>query len=177
MTSAFEDTDLALCVLQALVEQGLVRTSIRIPELEPDEDDDLDDESESWRDRLENNQTEPIERLVALLDRHRDLLPQVEEISGLLIDVAEYDYEPSFWSLAGIEACTGLKSISIWTHSKLDLEPLVSLPALIEVDLSLAHPLPKLEPLLRIGTLQRVIGPIDAAMAKRLRANGVEVGE
>ena len=126
----FLDTGLALCAVEALVEHDLIETSIRIPELAPEDDDDLDDESESWRDRFDNNQTEPIDQLLALLERHRDKVATLREIGGMLIHIAE-DYEIDLYSLAGIEACTSLERITISsTGPKLDLSPLASLPAL-----------------------------------------------
>jgi hypothetical protein len=171
----FEDPHLALCVVEALVDHDLIETSLRIPELEPDDDDDLDDESESWRDRIDNNQTEVIAQLLALVEQHRDKLPQLREIQGALIHIAE-DYEPDIDSLAGIEACTGLERIGIWsTSAKLDLSPLKSLPALTTVDLTCASGVKKLDPLLEIPSLKVVIGNIHARMGVELRKRNVEV--
>ena len=135
---SFEDPDLALCVIEALVAAGHVETSIVVPMLEPDDDDDLDDESESWRDRVVNNQTEPIKQLVALVEQHRDLLPKLEELQYVLVNVAE-EYEPDLFSLSGIEVCTGLERVAIWSSDpKLDLTPLTALPKLASVDLECA---------------------------------------
>ena len=171
----FEDTSLALCVVEALVEHDLLETSIRIPELAPEDDDDLDDESESWRDRVENNQTEPIDQLVALLVQHRDKLSQLREIHGVLIHIAE-DYEPDLYSLAGIEACTGLERISIWSMDpRLDLSPLTSLPALASVDLTCASSIKNLEPLCQIESLKQVIGRIPKQTAAELSRRNIEV--
>jgi hypothetical protein len=172
---SFEDTSLALCVVEALVEQGLVATKLRIPELEPEDDDDLDDESESWRDRFDNNQDQVIDQLLALLEQHRDKLAQLREVQGALINIA-MDYEPDVHSLAGIEACTNLERIGIWTsNSKLDLSPLKSLPALVSVDLGCAGKQKNLGPLLEIESLREVIGDVDARTAAKLRSRNVEV--
>jgi hypothetical protein len=174
-TRLFEDTSLALCAVEGLVRQGLLETSIRIPELAPEDDDDLDDESESWRDRFDNNQTEAIDELLALLEQHRDKVAQLREIPGILIHIAE-DYEPDLYSLAGIEACTRLEQIEISsTDPKLDLSPLASLPALASVDLACASDLENLQPLLQIGTLKRVIGRIPERTAAELRRRNVEI--
>jgi hypothetical protein len=171
----FEDTALALCAVEALVQHGLIKTSIRIPELAPDDDDDLDDESESWRDRLDDNQTEPVDQLVALLEQHRDKVSQLREIHGALIHIAE-DYEPDLYSLAGIEACTCLERIEIWsTDPKLDLSPLTSLPALASVDLSCASGIKNLEPLFQIESLKQVIGQIPKPTAAELRRRNIEI--
>jgi hypothetical protein len=171
----FEDTALALCAVEALVQHGLLETSLRIPELAPEDDDDLDDESESWRDRLDDNQSEPIDQLVALLEQHRDKVSQLREIHGALIHIAE-DYEPDLYSLAGIEACTRLERIEIWsTDSKLDLTPLTSLPALVSVDLTCASDISNLEPLFQIASLKQVFGRLPKQTAAELRRRNIEI--
>lgn len=171
----FVDTGLALCAVEALVEHGLIKTSIRIPELAPEDDDDLDDESESWRDRVDDNQTEAVDRLLALLEQHRDKVATLRAIGGLLIHLAE-DYEIDLYSLAGIEACTRLERIEISsTDPKLDLSPLASLPALRSVDLTGAHGLRNLEPLFQIASLKQVIGLLHERTAEELRRRNVEV--
>ena len=172
----FEDSHLALYIVDALVEHGLIATSIRIPELAPEDDDDLDDESESWRDRLDNNQTAAIARLLALLDGHRDELPQLRDLPGMLSHIVDDYYELNFYSLAGIEACVGLERIAIWTTSKtLDLSPLTSLPALVSVDLGGASSISNLEPLLAIPSLREVIGDVDDRIAVELRRRNVTI--
>jgi hypothetical protein len=171
----FECSDLALCVMEAMVHQRLVTRVARIPEPVSADDDDLHDESESWRDRVFDNQTEAIERLVAELARHKDKLPQVTELTGVLIDTAE-DYEPEIWSLAGIEACTGLEKIDLWScEEKLDLSPLTTLPRLAELDLSCATGVKDLRPLFAMPALNKVTGSLGAAIADQLRRRGVEV--
>jgi hypothetical protein len=170
----FECSDLALCVMEALVQQGLARASVTVPALAPDDDDDLDDESESWRDRVVDNQTAPIDTLIAELAKHRDKLPQVKEITGVIIEIAD-EYEPEIWSLAGVEALTGLEKIDLWSRDEtLDLSPLTKLSALVEVDLSCASPKNQ-RPLLALPALKKVIGQIDATIADQLRQRGVEV--
>ena len=173
----FECSDLALCVLEALSQAGLVEVTRRIPEVEPEDDDDLDDESESWRDRLENDQTEVVDELLALLEKNRHELPKVKEVSGVLLHVAEGMYEPEMWSLAGIEACTGLESLEIWTSErKLDLAPLTRLPRLATVDLTCAGGLETLDALLEIPSLKTVIASgLDRRLAEALQERGVTV--
>jgi hypothetical protein len=171
----FLDTGLALCAIEALVEHDVIETSIRIPELAPQDDDDPDDESESWRDRFDNNQTEPIDQLLALLEQHRDKVATLREIQGMLIHIAD-DYEINLYSLAGIEACTRLERIEISsTDPKLDLSPLASLPALESVDLTCAHGVRNLEPLFRSASLKQVIGQFHKRTAEELRRRNVEV--
>jgi hypothetical protein len=171
----FEDDALALCAVEALVAHKLIETSIRIPELAPEDYDDLDDESESWRDRVENNQTRSIDQLLALLDQHRDKVSQIREIYGTLIHIS-LDYELDLYSLAGIEACTRLERIEILsTRSKLDLSPLASLPALASVDLTFASGIKNLEPLFQIASLKQVIGRLPEQTAAELRRRNVEV--
>jgi hypothetical protein len=178
-TPLFEDDALALCVVDALVGEGRLSTSLTIPEMEPDDDDDLDDESESWRDAVDNNQTRAIDELVALLDFDRELLAQVTRVGGLLENINDdWDYETDLYSLGGIQACTRLEHIEIWSHERsLDLRPLVSLPALASVDLRHAPGVKNLRPLLRIPALRRVVGgAIDDDLASKLRRRGVAVG-
>jgi hypothetical protein len=171
----FLDTGLALCVVEALVEHDLIETSIRIPELAPQDDDNPDDESESWRDRFDTNQTEPVDQLLALLEQHRDKLAMLREIGGMLFHLAD-DYEINLYSLAGIEACTRLERIKIWsTDPKLDLSPLASLPALKSVDLTCTRGIRNLEPLLQIASLKQVIGQLHEGVAEALRRRNVEV--
>lgn len=173
---AFEDTSLALCVIEGLVAQRLIETQLRIPDLEPEDDDDYDDESESWRDNLDNNQDQVVDQLLALLEEHRDKLAQVREVQGALIHIASMDYEPDVYSLEGIEACTSLERIGIWTHNeKLDLSPLEALPALVSVDLSCAGKQKNLAPLLEIESLREVIGEVDARTAAKLKSRNVEI--
>lgn len=171
----FADTDLALCVLEAMVCQGLVSTDVRIPELAPEDDDDLDDESESWRDRVDNNQTAARDELVTLVGQHRDKLPLVKEVTGVILELAE-ELEPDIHDLSGIGACTGLEKLEIWTtRATLDLSPLTALPALAELDLTCAGRLKNLRPLLEMKALRKVTGDIHERVAAELRSRGVEV--
>lgn len=174
---AFECSDLALCVLDAMASQGLVKPTTRIPELAPDDEEDYEDESESWRDTLENNQTRAVDKLVALFEQHLDKLPLVKRLSGIIVNLAEDEYEPEMWSLVGIEACTGLEAVEVWTTDPtLDLTPLTSLPRLATVDLTFAGRLKDLKPLLSIPSLKTVIAPaLSAPIAKALAARGITV--
>jgi hypothetical protein len=178
----FEDTDLALCVVEGLVQAKLLSTSSSVPGLEPPEDADLDDESESWRDAVVTNQSAPIDQLVALLAQHPDKLPLLKEIPGVLLEIADFrgdePYEINVHSLDGIEACTGLERIEIWSdRNGLSLAPLTALPRLAHVDLQCAFGVdPK--PLLEIRSLRSVTGPIDAldpSVAAELRRRNVEI--
>jgi hypothetical protein len=175
------DDDLGLCVLEAMVRQKLVKTKLRVPGLEPDDEDDLDDESESWRDSIGNNQTEPIRELLALLSQHRDKVASVNEIDGVLMEIADTSgepYEVALHSLAGIEACTALEKLSIWTDDPgLDLSPLVSLRVMKELDLACAGRLRDLRPLLEMKTLKKVVGDVDTRTASLLKAKGVKVAK
>jgi hypothetical protein len=171
----FECDHLALCVVEALVRDNLLTTSITIPELEPPDDYDPEDESESWRDAVEDNQTEAIDKLVALVDEHRDLLPRVTTLDVILVEIASCEYELDLWSLAGIEACTNLESIQVWSRDpSLDLSPLAALEKLHTVDVKLAKP-KSYAPLTQIPSLRVVIGAPDAKTATALRARGVTI--
>ena len=77
----FEDLDLALCAIDALVGGGHVKTSIRIPSAAPFDEEDYEDESESWRDG-ETNQDGPINELLALLDLNRKGLLDVNVLTS-----------------------------------------------------------------------------------------------
>lgn len=181
----FEDTCLALCVVDSLVDQGLIETEIKIPVHAPlDEDDYFGedgelDESESWRDNLDTNQDESIEKLVALLATHRAKLPKLKELHGAMICIAEFDaYEPDVYSLAGIDLCTGLESIQIWsTEKKLDLSPLAKLPKLATIDLGCASTVDPAQLLeLELPALRTVIGAhLHPRMIEALKKRGVAV--
>ncbi|MGN6111107.1 MAG: DUF6892 domain-containing protein [Kofleriaceae bacterium] len=165
----FEDTNLALCVLDGLVELDLISTSIVIPELAPDDEDDLEDESESWRDNFENNQTRAIDKLLALLGRHLKKLPALKVLQGSLINTAEL-YEMDLYSLAGIEHCPNLESVDIWTtDKKLDLSPLTKLPHLATVDLTCSDAY-DLSPLFEIPSLRTVISIPDKLHPRAIEA-------
>jgi hypothetical protein len=176
----FECDDLGLCVLDAMVEQGLVKAETMIPSLAPPEDADLEDESESWRDRVVSNQTAPISALISQLGRNKDKIARVEAIIGAIANVAEIGYEPNIYSLRGIERCTSLRTLDLWSReSKLDLSPLTKLPALRELDLTCASDVQDLTPLLEIPKLEKLKLATHATVApqlkKRLEKRGVKV--
>lgn len=172
----FVDADLALAVVEAMIRQRLVHTDLRIPELEPGDDDDLDDESESWRDRIDEDEMAVRAELRALLDTHADQLARVEEIDDVLLEVHE---EPEQFaevdSLAGIELCTGLRRLTFTTsNKKLDLKPLTALPALEQVNFG-SSPIRDLTPLLALPRLRSLTGRVDPRTAAALRERGVAV--
>ncbi|WAS91346.1 hypothetical protein [Nannocystis punicea] len=172
----FVDHDLGLAVVEAMVREGLVETDLRVPELEPEEDDDPDDESESWRDRIDETQMAVLAELRALLDAHADKLPHIEEIDPYLDTIHEEPEQcAEVDSLAGIELCSGLKRLMLDTRNKqLDLTPLTSLPALEELHLGDVR-LRDLAPLLALPRLKVLTGRIDEVTAAKLRERGVDV--
>ena len=169
----FEDDSLALCVLDSLIAEDLVSTDLVIPALAPTEDDDPDDESESWRDRVDEGQLRVTSELLALLAANRDALPKLTVLESMVMTIAE-DYEPDVRSLAGLEQCTALESVALAsTYRKLDLRPLTKLPALTEVHLLGCDRLKDLEPLFEIPTLTRVTGDLPEPVARELLRRGV----
>jgi hypothetical protein len=173
--SLFEDSQLALCVLDALVGQGLVTTALRIPKLRPAEDDDLEDESESWRDRAITNQSQAIDDALDLLAKHRDRLAALKKISGVAL-LAEDQYWADVSSLVGIEQCVGLEHLTLWSSSDVDLGPLAALPKLATLDLSLAQRVRDLAPLAQrpgLAVIGRAIAP-PASLEELIAADDVE---
>jgi hypothetical protein len=79
-------------------------------------------------------------------------------------------------SLAGIEQCFGLRSISMLSlFCASDLEPLTRLPHLEKIDVDNAGKGVDWTPLLRIPSLRVVKAPVSAAVAAELVSRGVEV--
>ncbi len=172
----FVDHDLGMAVVEAMVRQGLVTTDLCVPELKPEEDDDPDDESESWRDRIDEDALEIVGQLRALLDTHANKLARIEAINEVFLDIYEdMDRHAEIDSLAGIELCSGLKRLSLTTsNTKLDLTPLTLLPALEELDLGGAV-IKDLTPLLALPRLKKLSARVDPHTLAALRERGVHV--
>lgn len=172
----FVDPVLGLVVVEALVRHGLVTTELCVPEPAPGEDDDPDDESESWRDRIDEDALRIEAELRNLLDIHAAKLSLIEEIDDVFIDIYEGSEElAEVDSLAGIEVCSGLERLTFNTNNKkLDLTPLAALPRLEALDLGRSR-IRDLSPLLALKRLREVTGRIDARTAAALRERGVTV--
>ncbi|MFI5914833.1 tetratricopeptide repeat protein [Dactylosporangium sp. NPDC051541] len=166
----FPDPNLGLAVLNKLIDAGLV------PAPAPEEYDDDFGYFEV--------DTEVRDRLLAHLAEHRAAVAELTELSWDGGDDLQFECWPGWdgeddaftvTSLAGIEQCRGLRRLR---HSNLivpdDLTPLAGLARLEDIELEFVATR-DWSPLLRIPSLRRVIGPVDAGTAEALRARGVFV--
>lgn len=172
----FVDPDLKLAVIEAMLRQGLMVTTLRVPALEPEDDDDLEEESESWRDHINEDEIRVVSELHALLATHADRIAAIEEIDDFFMEVYEDPEQfAEIDSLAGIEQCSGLRRLTFTTgNKKLDLTPLTALPLLEAIDLGSSR-IRDVSLLLALPKLRSVKGRIDARTAAALRERGVEV--
>jgi tetratricopeptide (TPR) repeat protein len=188
----FPDPNLGLAVLSCLIDEGRVprqersalldkaddasNTHDNDPDPEP-EDDDFDD--------YELN-TEVRDALLDVLAGRAGAIAELTELSwGGGDDLQHLCY--TFWdgeddtftvtSFAGLEQCLNLRVIidHVDLFAVSDLTPLAGLTRLESLVLEYVPDDIDWSPLLRIRSLRRVIGPVDAATAEQLRERGVFV--